>query len=246
MEVHAHTHTARKKWTHYFWEFLMLFLAVFCGFLAEYQLEHKIEKERGKEYIRSMYEDLKIDTAHYVSLLNEYTRKINVLQNAHACYDLIRQRQAYNSCFRTLVTTTGGFPDLINADRTLQQLKNSGGLRLLSREDADSITLYDAVIRKQVQAERTDVQQTQNYLRDLFYQVLDYDGVTETLMRQDSTSSFEKYPMIKKNKEDELNRLFVTMGRYQYIMIAQINNISIVKKRAEGLILYFKNKYKFK
>ncbi len=29
MEVHAHTHTARKKWTHYFWEFLMLFLAVF-------------------------------------------------------------------------------------------------------------------------------------------------------------------------------------------------------------------------
>ena len=34
MEVHAHTHTARKKWTHYFWEFLMLFLAVFCGFLG--------------------------------------------------------------------------------------------------------------------------------------------------------------------------------------------------------------------
>ena len=30
MEVHAHTHTPRKKWTHYFWEFLMLFLAVFC------------------------------------------------------------------------------------------------------------------------------------------------------------------------------------------------------------------------
>ena len=51
MEVHAHTHTARKKWTHYFWEFLMLFLAVFCGFLAEYQLEHKIEKDREKEYM---------------------------------------------------------------------------------------------------------------------------------------------------------------------------------------------------
>ncbi len=50
MEVHAHTHTARKKWTDYFWEFLMLFLAVFCGFLAEYQLEHKIERaSRAKE-----------------------------------------------------------------------------------------------------------------------------------------------------------------------------------------------------
>ena len=30
MEVHAHTHTARKKWTHYFWEFLMLFAVVIC------------------------------------------------------------------------------------------------------------------------------------------------------------------------------------------------------------------------
>src|SRR5215212_6717279 len=61
MEVHAHTHTSRKKWTHYFWEFLMLFLAVFCGFLAEYQLEHKIEKERERQFMASMIEDLKSD-----------------------------------------------------------------------------------------------------------------------------------------------------------------------------------------
>ena len=63
MEVHAHSHTARKKWTHYFWEFFMLFLAVFCGFLAEYQLEHKIEKDREKQFIQSFIEDLETDTA---------------------------------------------------------------------------------------------------------------------------------------------------------------------------------------
>ena len=39
MEIHAHSHTPGKKWTHYFREFLMLFPAVFCGFLAEYHLE---------------------------------------------------------------------------------------------------------------------------------------------------------------------------------------------------------------
>ena len=61
MEVHAHSHTARKKWTHYFWEFLMLFLAVFCGFLAEYQLEHKIERDRVNRICHSCYEDLKRD-----------------------------------------------------------------------------------------------------------------------------------------------------------------------------------------
>jgi hypothetical protein len=35
MEVHAHPHTSRKKWTHYFWEFFMLFLAVTLGFFVE-------------------------------------------------------------------------------------------------------------------------------------------------------------------------------------------------------------------
>jgi hypothetical protein len=33
---------------------LMLFLAVFCGFLAEYQLEHIIEHQREKEYARAL------------------------------------------------------------------------------------------------------------------------------------------------------------------------------------------------
>ena len=42
MEVHHHAHDPaephhKKNWKSYFWEFLMLFLAVFCGFLAEYQ-----------------------------------------------------------------------------------------------------------------------------------------------------------------------------------------------------------------
>jgi hypothetical protein len=52
MEVHHHTHAAhgKKTWKDYFWEFLMLFLAVFCGFLAEYQLEHIIEHQRAKVF----------------------------------------------------------------------------------------------------------------------------------------------------------------------------------------------------
>ncbi len=59
MEVHHHSHTPdshreRKKWTHYFWEFLMLFLAVFCGFLAENQREHMVEHKREKQYMQSM------------------------------------------------------------------------------------------------------------------------------------------------------------------------------------------------
>ena len=73
MELHAHTHTARKKWSHYFWEFLMLFLAVFCGFLAEYKLEHVIEHQREKEYAKALYEEFMADS---VSFSNKITARL--------------------------------------------------------------------------------------------------------------------------------------------------------------------------
>ena len=69
MEVHAHSHGERKKWTHYLWEFLMLFLAVFCGFLAENQREHMVENKREKEYMQSLMEDLRTDTANLNSVM---------------------------------------------------------------------------------------------------------------------------------------------------------------------------------
>ena len=66
MEVHHHAHDPaaphhKKNWKSYFWEFLLFFLAVFCGFFAEYQLEHKIERDRAKQFINSLIADLQDD-----------------------------------------------------------------------------------------------------------------------------------------------------------------------------------------
>ena len=76
MEVHAHTHTARKKWTHYFWEFFMLFLAVTLGFFVENQREHYIEKKRAKEYATLLADDLSFD-------IGELNRAERVLNHNH-------------------------------------------------------------------------------------------------------------------------------------------------------------------
>ncbi len=63
MEVHHPHHiTHKKKWGEYLLEFFMLFLAVFLGFLAENFREHQVEKERGREYVKSFREDLCKDT----------------------------------------------------------------------------------------------------------------------------------------------------------------------------------------
>jgi hypothetical protein len=72
MEIHAHhLHKVPSHgWKHYLFEFLMLFLAVFCGFIAENQREHFVEKNRSKEYAKSLFGDLQSDT-------NEIRRGIN-------------------------------------------------------------------------------------------------------------------------------------------------------------------------
>jgi len=137
MEVHAHTHTARKKWTHYFWEFLMLFLAVFCGFLAEYKLEQTIERHREKEFILSMIEDAEIDTANIHEAIPANQERIDFADSmASICnsfkgtqQEITRLYQAHRRCvFR---------PDLVYpTDRTLFQLKNSGGMRLIRKKNA--------------------------------------------------------------------------------------------------------------
>ena len=71
MEVHHHSHEShgKKNWKSYFWEFLMLFLAVLCGFFAEYQLEHKIERDRARQFLQSMLVDVRTNIKNLDSLL---------------------------------------------------------------------------------------------------------------------------------------------------------------------------------
>src|SRR4029077_15146472 len=65
MEVHKHPHhvTHKQKWGGYFLEFLMLFLAVFLGFIAENIRDNYVERQRAKEFAQSLYDDLKKDSA---------------------------------------------------------------------------------------------------------------------------------------------------------------------------------------
>jgi hypothetical protein len=143
MEVHSHTHTARKKWTHYFLGILMLFLAVFCGFLAEYQLEHQIEKDRAKQYIISLYEDLKNDTTRINQLIEYDSKKIEALNNMYGCYDTVMKNLRSTACMGVLVIHSRSNKGFVLTDRTLKQLANAGGYRLLNKEDADSIIGYE-------------------------------------------------------------------------------------------------------
>jgi len=146
MEVHAHTHTPRKKWTHYLWEFLMLFLAVFCGFLAELQLEHYVESQREKKFAGRLLSDLKQDTAIYhrfsIKVADELARYDSISlvfkQNPGITDDefvrLVRRLYAAYSFF--------------NIPTTFNQMKYSGSIRYMKNDSLVSnlTDYYDQLI----------------------------------------------------------------------------------------------------
>src|ERR1700675_129997 len=67
MEVHKHPHDVmhKKKWTEYFLEFIMIFLAVTLGFFAESYRENLKDRTKENEFITSIIKDLQSDTATY-------------------------------------------------------------------------------------------------------------------------------------------------------------------------------------
>ena len=143
MEVHAHTHTPRKKWTHYLWEFLMLFLAVFCGFLAENKREHMVEHQREKKYMISLVEDLETDTSELNRAILQadstalFSDSSVMFLLSYKISSEIPARIAY------LISFGGRRLTLINTDRTSSQLKNSGAMRLIrDKEVANSLLIY--------------------------------------------------------------------------------------------------------
>ena len=151
MDVHHHSHShGKKNWKSYIWEFLMLFLAVFCGFLAEYQLEHVIEHQREKEYIVSMIEDAKTDTANLkeaIALNTLRFKRLDTLASLCLNYDMTGNDDGNILRLFRYGRVHPAFVSPI--ERTIQQLKNAGGMRMIRKKVAvDSIILYDDMSKK--------------------------------------------------------------------------------------------------
>jgi hypothetical protein len=131
MEVHAHSHTERKKWTHYFWEFFMLFLAVTLGFFVENQREHYIEHQRETEYAKALYEELLTDSVSFSNKLNarlEKEKDCDYLWSYIKDSSLTDLPKAFYPAYTTVFYLINSYA-FEPKDGVLNQLKSSGSLR---------------------------------------------------------------------------------------------------------------------
>ncbi|MBK7561519.1 MAG: hypothetical protein IPI68_08340 [Chitinophagaceae bacterium] len=175
MEVHAHTHTPRKKWTHYLWEFLMLFLAVFCGFLAENQREHFVENKREKQFMKTLLHDLGNDTANF-------TRTINTFQSTIDRFDSlkysIKNPLTPENILNTYKAATllQNFSSFNYSDRTIEQLRSAGNFRLIRKPlVSDTLLEYDRYIRHTYLPLENILEQQDIKLMDMQNEIFDYD-----------------------------------------------------------------------
>lgn len=144
MEVHHHAHTARKKWTHYLWEFLMLFLAVFCGFLAENFREHQVEHHREKQFMQSLLTDIREDSIEInkknLAALRSIRYQDSLLLFLYNNHPVSFVSDYFND---TLATYALPRHAIVFSDVTGTQLKNAGNLRLIRKQDVvRNILLY--------------------------------------------------------------------------------------------------------
>jgi hypothetical protein len=248
MEVHHHSNTSRKKWTHYFWEFLMLFLAVFCGFLAEYKLEHTIEHQREKQYARTLFEDIKADTA---VLHNTIKTSIYVTTRIDTFRHLV-QTKPINSIPSGNWYYYGRFGTryfhIPFQDATIEQLKSSGGLRYFKNQGVvRAIAKYDQA-RRDLQTLLTfqdpvynDIIKTRNVLFNAYYldEIMDFD---RTNINIDSFKN-SNIPLLSDKKEDFIQYTNFCQLR-SYNNKYMLRSMRVVLTQAEMLLLALKDGYK--
>ena len=244
MEVHAHTHTARKKWTHYFWEFLMLFLAVFCGFLAEYQLEHKIEKDREKQYMITMIEDLRSDSATFELNIRQRTSRIKMMDSLIFLINSPERDLKGNDIYfftRSVSPPTNIFPN----DRTIQQLKSSGNLRLIRNKDiSNEIMAYDQMIR-QTLFELDDEIEIRGEFRQMASRIF-ITSVFHEMIATDTVARPTGSPKLYTTDPDLVNEL---IGRIQYfkrVHQAQLIRSGKLLMKTKQLSNFIKKEYRLK
>ncbi|MCX6175167.1 MAG: hypothetical protein NTZ27_10475 [Ignavibacteriales bacterium] len=244
METHAHhLHNAPgQNFWHYFYEFLMLFFAVFAGFLAENQREHYVEGKRGKEFMVSLVKDLQSDTAQFSRIRMYRLDKLRTMDSL-IIFFVNHTTGPVPAHGYTLAIKLFGHFGFFQTSGTLDQLKSSGGLRLIShRNVVESIESYD--------------QQTKRIaLRDLYETNFSFDNNTilqklfdgRALLKIYADTTYYKKPaspsaVIKLN-EQYLDEFLNSLRTFQYLVRLDMDLQVAVKEKATELISLIKKEY---
>lgn len=128
---------APVKWSRYLFEFLMIFLAVFLGFVAESWRENSVEKQHANALAKSLYEELRNDSIAVAQKIEGRIRKEQAIQYMVAFFrDSSLHGSSKELSVNFIHAITARTP-IIFTPRTvvLEQLKSSESLRYFKNHE---------------------------------------------------------------------------------------------------------------
>jgi hypothetical protein len=251
MEVHHHPHVEKKHFKEYFLEFLMIFLAVTLGFFAESLREHINDNEKREQYIQSLVEDLESDTARLNDIIGFDAGKIAALNNMYQCYDTVINNLKATSCMGELIKFSKVNRPFLSDDRTVTQLANAGGFRLLAKEDADSILAYEKLYREVHDFETTIYQEAQDNVRNTLTELANFKVLSplenvSSLSGADKGTSTLNGPLLFTNDRVLLNKWFNQLQLYLRVTKAQSIELNSLGGKATTLIKFYQRNHHLK
>ena len=169
MEVHHHPdlHHKPKKWKEYFLEFLMIFLAVSMGFIAENIREHSIEKKTAHRVLESYRNDLLLNEKRFAnydsvftSILPAYDSIVNIFYEKRENIELPKLSRLMLKGQRNTVVA-------INTS-AFQQMVSSGSMRYIHNWSLmDSIAQYNEQISTMINYNDRIITTVNNALVDI-------------------------------------------------------------------------------
>ncbi len=251
MEVYqpAHHHPTEStgiNWKQYLIEFLMLFLAITASFFVGNLRDRYGERQREMQFIKSLVEDLKRDTAQvreYIEINSQIGHYCDSLQLEILNHDVFRNSNLLYDYSREVVKYVRYYP----TDRTMEQLKRAGNMRLIRNWDISNlITEYDSWTRYLAQADLQLREENIRY-RNLLVKFLDgssYDRLNQFGSFMKGNMRTQGNPGFIVRDEMKLKELYNEAFALK-ILINTCNDESIVVlKEAENLLSALQKEYR--
>lgn len=244
MEVHHHAHSPGKKWRHYLWEFLMLFLAVFCGFLAENIREHKVETNRAKQLLYSLIIDIKSDIDQLNRIIIKRDKKALEMDSVSILLTSNLDKANGSSLYYNAVHAGRRLEvTFVPNDGTLIQLKNAGGLRLIRNQRVvDSIMKYDIAVRNAITLSQIELGSVDHY-RIISSRIFDASVFDKMLDKNNQATKPAGNPQLLPHDNIAMSDLIGSLHYLKTINRGLRGNFDNVKSLAVSVIKTIEEEY---
>jgi len=252
MEVHHHPHTQRsgekRKFKEYFLEFLMLFLAVTLGFLAESLRERIVRNEKEEHFIKSLVQDIKKDITDLRDVMTTQNFILAKMDSAlRIPVTRLRDINSQDTFFHHFFFFYAWTAEFHQNNNTYSQLVNAGGFSVIHKQEViDSISLFNSFAQQQVIANGKYYLDYYDKIVQLATQLMDLPEMPPTVGDSLFTSIPHRVEFFSRYDLPLLKQLYSLIRYDKGTLVYYVSQEEEYRRNAERMIEYLDKTYNLK